>query len=431
VKDAGKKSVARRSKLLLLMGFFFFINPVPLGFDFLPDVFGCILLYFGLTQIAYFDGEIEKARKYVLYLFALEAVHWLSMSAFVSTSIGSNRMLAVSVFAIGQAILYILIFKALFGGISYFSMRNNLNATLAKCDGCAFMSYLAFFVRIAATVIPELLYILELESVQAETFEEIENIADIMSAKPLIVLLCSFIALVTGIAWYVSVRGLTVSLFKEGSELMDSRYSVEYTSKPRLVRMKKLRYFSVTLYAALVFSTDIVFDSNHITPVWVMFLLLIAAYFFAKDLGGLKYTPITAAVPAVIFFIADAFKDKYVPNGAVYIHETDLWIVFVNLAIAVLGAISAILCIRFFLKELNGVSVYLTGKSINPKKAYIAYCVSLTLWTAGYVVPYYFGSVSTLRFIATAVFIWQTGKLIVQINDNYAERISLYGEDEI
>ena len=72
-----QRSVSATSKALLLLGFAFFINPVPFGLDILPDVFGCIALYFGLTQLAYFDGSVEEARKCISYLFIVELIHLL------------------------------------------------------------------------------------------------------------------------------------------------------------------------------------------------------------------------------------------------------------------------------------------------------------------------------------------------------------------
>ncbi len=425
---AGKSSVARRSRFLLVLGFFFFINPIPLGFDILPDVFGCILIYFGLTQLAYFDGETEKARKYIGYLLVLEAVNLVLSNAFVGSSIGSNRMLAVSAVAIGQAILYILIFRALFGGISYFAMRNNLNKTLAKCDGCAFLSYLAFFVRIGATVIPELMYIIELEGENAETFEEIETIAGIMSAKPMVVILFSVLALVAGVAWFISIRGLTVLLFTEGKDVLDARYAAEFTSKPALVNIKRLRSFSFGIYFALAFATDIVFDNNQITPVWAMFLLIAGTSFLAKGIGGLKYSRFVAFLPAAGFFVCNWFRVKYVPYGAIAINETDLHIVYINCGLAIVAAVSAIVCIRLFLKELNGICRYLLGRNAENNGAYLWFCLTVALWTAGYVVPYYYGYISTLRLVFAAVFIYKTAKTVMQINEAYIERVALYGE---
>ena len=73
------KSLSKKSKLLIIFGFLFFVNPVPAGLDILPDVFGCVLLFFGLTQLSYFDESVEEAKKSLLYLFGVEAIHLLLM----------------------------------------------------------------------------------------------------------------------------------------------------------------------------------------------------------------------------------------------------------------------------------------------------------------------------------------------------------------
>ncbi|MBO5767680.1 MAG: hypothetical protein J6R49_04045, partial [Clostridia bacterium] len=126
-----EKSISKRSRLLLLIGSAFFINPVPFGLDILPDVIGCLLIWWGLTQLSFFDGSVESARKYMLWLAAVEGLHLLMMRSVLLTDISSNRMLAVTVLAICEGILYILVFKNLFSGISYFAMRNDANGTLS------------------------------------------------------------------------------------------------------------------------------------------------------------------------------------------------------------------------------------------------------------------------------------------------------------
>ena len=228
------KSVSKNSKFLLLIGFAFFINPVPLGLDIIPDVFGCALIYLGLTQLAYFDGQIEQARRSVLYLFIVEAVKLFMMRSVFLAEISSNRMLAVTIFSIIQGILYIMLFKTLFGGINYFAMRNDCNKTLAKCDGTAFLSYLAFFTRIAATLLPELLATVEIylyaESDTDLDLDKLNTIEALLSAKPLLVILLSLIALVTGIAWFVSICKTVSLLHKEAGEMLDERYFAEYSS---------------------------------------------------------------------------------------------------------------------------------------------------------------------------------------------------------
>ena len=68
-----EKSVSQRSKMLIILGFLFFVNPVPAGLDIFPDVFGCVLLFFGLSQLSYFDSSIEEAKKILLYLFGMRS----------------------------------------------------------------------------------------------------------------------------------------------------------------------------------------------------------------------------------------------------------------------------------------------------------------------------------------------------------------------
>ncbi len=422
------KSVAKRSKALILSGFLFFINPVPLGFDFIPDVFGCILLYFGLAQLAFFDGAVERARRFFLYLMIVEAVHLLSMDMIFAQEIGSNRMLAVTAFSIVEGIIYVLLFKSLFGGISYFAMRNNYNIALNKCDGCAFLTYLSFFVRIAATLLPELMAIIELEKEVAVDFDEIDKISDIMSAKPLLVILLSLVALVTAVAWYASVWGLFKALFAEGGKDMDLRYGASIAAHPKQMRLKRLKRGFLLVYLALVFATDVVFDSVRILPASAMLLVLFFAALALKEFSTFKYLRWFSLPAALLFFISERFKAVYVPYGAIAIYETKLWIVVTNAIIAVFAATLGLICIRAFLLELNRISQSLCGHRLNIKNSYLAYCVTLVLWTAGYVVPYFYPSFSALRFFASVVFIWQTAKLLLEITYGYEEHISLYGE---
>jgi hypothetical protein len=424
------KSVSKNSSILLLIGFAFFINPVPLGFDILPDVFGCILIFFGLTQLAYFDGKIEQARKAVLYLLIAESVNLLMMRSIFSAEISSNRMLAVTIFSIVQGILYIMLFKTLFGGINYYCIRSNCNKTLTRCDGTAFMSYLAFFTRIAATLIPELLATVEIY-LSAESDVELElsdtyAIEALMSAKPLLVLLFSFIALITGIAWFVSFYK-TIKLFHQeaGSDL-DQRYATEYASKPENIQNGKLNRGINLLFIAIFFSLDIAFDNIRIIPASAMFLFVFLASFFLKGLCDFKQTKRLAPIAAILLLGAEIFRLEFVPNGAIVIYETKLWIIAVNALICVVTVPLCLLCIRCFLIELNEMQQRLGGSKLSINKCWIPYCVSLILWSIGYVVPYFYPSVATLRLAASCVFIWQTVRFLSTIKEDEQERFLMY-----
>ncbi len=425
------KSLAKRNKFLLLFGFLFFVNPVPLGLDFIPDVFGFILLYFGLAQLGYFDGAIEKAQKIALYGTVVEFTKLLLTKSIFLTEISSNRMLGVFVFSFLEIILYVAFFKQLFDGISYFSMRNNCNKTLTKCDGCAFLSFLSVGVRIVASLAPEMLSLIEQRKNITTDFKTIDLINDIMIAKPVLVLLLSLLAFITGVTWYISIFGLIKTLNIEAGEILDSRYFAEFSSKPQLTRPKKLKRISFWLYIALFCLLDISIDRIPITPPWMTFLILFVLCFAFKGLCDFDSVSIWTFAAFILFAGSDIFKRVFVPYGAVVIYETDIYIVIANAFISVITAIVCMYVIRSFLLKLSELSVNLGGGRIPITLSWVAFVLSMVLWVVGYTIPYLYASVAFWRIVFTAVFIWKTTTIITQINDEENYRASLMGNDEI
>ncbi len=423
-----KRSISKRSTILLCLGFCFFVNPVPLGLDLIPDVFGCILIYFGLTQLAYFDGKLESARKSILYLLIVEFVKLLMMDMIYSTNISSNRMLGVTSFAIVQGIVYVMFFKQFFGGLGYYSMRNGCDETFKRYDGTAFLSYLSFFIRLLATVLPELLALVETELYFETDFDVMDSITALLGVKPVLVVLCSMISLVASVSWIVSMFGLLRVFHKEAGEDLDRKYYSEYTSRPEMVRPKKLRAGSFVFYTALVFSLDLVFDSIRVIPFSVMFILLPLGGWMLKDISSFKQTKLWAIPSFILMLGSEIFRMNFTSQGAIVIYETDLWIVGVCSALAVATAPICLICIRSFLAELRQLQQNLGGNPIETKNAWISCCVLVVLWASGFAVPYFYSFISTLRFFASVVFIYQTAKLIVQINDEEIQRFILYGK---
>lgn len=422
-----KKSISKRSKLMILLGFLCFVNPTPFGLDVIPDVIGCALLFFGLTQLSFFDGAIEEARKYLLYLFAVEAVHILLMRPMLLTNIGSNRMLGVTALAIVQGIVYLLFFKKLFSGISYFAMRNNCNETLKLCDGSAFMSYLAFYLRIAAMLLPELIAIIELYLYTEIDIDTTDAITAFVSAKPIIVLLLSAISLAASVSWFVSIRKLFVTLHKECGDEIDKRYSAEYSSRPEKTRPKRVRAGGYAFCFSLVFAVDLSFDSIKILPASFMFLFWFASAFVFKGISGFNRTK-KLAIPAFLLLLGtEIYKMLLVPYGAVVIYETELYIVIIGTLLAVATMIACMLCVRGLLDDASELSQTLGGKAIEGRFVRIAYTASALFWAAGFAVPFFYPYVSTARLIASGIFIWQTARIFTKITEEEYERSSLYG----
>jgi len=426
--EKNKKSVSKRSFWLILAGFAFFINPVPFGLDIIPDAFGCIMLFFGLTQLAYFDGSVEDAKKSILYLTAVEFLHLLFMRSMFLTEISTNRLLAVTAFSIMQGIVYILFFKKLFSGISYFAMRNNCNQTLNKCDGTAFLSYLAFFVRIAATLIPELIALIEWKLYTEFEPDTHDAISAFVNMKPVIVVLFTLIALGTSIVWFVSLTKLLTLFKKEAGEMLDTRYEGEYVSRPEKVIPKKLRRGSYAIYFALFFALDIKFDNIRIIPYSAMFLLLFVAVMFFNKISDFKLTK-RFALPAFLLVLATEFyRAHFTPNGAIIIYETDIKIVAIAAVLGLSTLTVCLYCIRTFLLETEKLSINLGLGKIPTTSAWGVYCISTILWSLGFVIPYFYSSISAPRFIATAIFIWQSIKIFEQINEANYLKTELYGK---
>lgn len=427
-----KGSISKKSKFLILFGFAFFINPLLRGLDLLPDIFGCLLIYFGLTQSAYFDGAIEKARKCFLYLAVVEGIRLLLMRSVFLTPIGSNRMLAVTSFAIVDGIVYFMMFRQLFNGINYYSMRNNCNKTLAKCDGTAFITNLAFFTRLGASVIPELLSISELYLYAEDNinidFETLDAIADLMVAKPLIEIFFFLLSLGISIAWFVSMCGLMRTFFGEAGEKMDMVYEAEYTSHPEKTRPKKMRNAMYVLYLALFFALDLVLDGIRYIPASAMFLFMSAAMLFFKGVFDFTKTKKLAPIAFILLLGAEAYRAVLLPTNVIVIYQIEWWICAIGAVLCIAAAFVCLLTVRYFLAELQKMSKYVGGGDISVQKPWIAYCISAVLWSVGYAVPYFYSYVSSARLIASGIFIWQTVKILGYITESEEERIALYGK---
>jgi hypothetical protein len=426
------KSVSKNSFWLLVFGFAFFINPVPLGLDLIPDVFGCLLIYFGLTQLAYFDGMVETARRFTFYLFIVEFIKLFSMRAIFLSSISSNRLLAVTAFSIAQGFIYIVLFRQLFGGISYFAMRNNANESMKLCDNASFLTFLAFTVRVLATFLPELLALFDILLYDNATvnldFSDFEMLESLVSSKVILVVLLNLVSFVTSIFWFVALYKLLRTFRNEIGNELDIRYSAEYSSRPEMVRPKKLRYGSYAVYVSIFFSLDIVFDDIRIIPASFMFFGLFFAALMLKDFANFKKVFIFSPLAFVFLLGAEIHHVFLVPYGAVYVEETPILTVITGALIAVIFAILGLLCMRYFLIAVKSLQKSLGGSEIDIGASWASYCVLVTLWSLGYVVPYFYSYFATLRFFAACVFIWQVSKMFVRINDEEYERFIMLGK---
>ena len=243
-----------------------------------------------------------------------------------------------------------------------------------------------------------------------------------VSAKLIIVVLLTLIAAVTLIAWYISIFGLLISFYREAGEELDSRYISEFSSRPEIVRPQRLKYASYALYTALFFSLDIIFDTTRIVPASFMYLGFFIAALMLGKIGSFKKTRIFAPIAFLLIIASEIHHKILVPYGAIFVHETPLPTVASGTSICVAGSVAAMLCVRSLLLELREMQKQIGGSEISVSAAWISFCVLITLWAAGYAVPYLYNYFAVVRFFSAVVFIWQFSKIVSFINDEEQER---------
>lgn len=420
------KSVSKKSKILIIIGFLFFVNPIPTVLDILPDAVGCILLYYGLKQIAFFNESVAKARGLLLYLFATASIKLLLTKSVMLSEILSDKLLAATGFSVIEAIIYILFFRSFFEGMTYLASRNNCNRANEKSSSAAFLSYLSFFIRIAATVIPELPALFETQLHTEVDPDKLDLIVDLINLKPLLIIMLSLISLGFGIAWLVSMSGFVKAFFDEAGEQFDARYCAEYSSRSEKVLPDKIRFGSFVIYFSLIFTLDFELDYKKVLPFAAMFAVLFIASFLFKGVAEFKNTRKTAIIAFVILAGAELFRAEFIIPGAVVIYEMNLLTAAVAALVGVVSAAASLICVRALHGDLAQMAEKLGVKMPSPQKSWVCYCAFAIFWTIGYINSYLAQFVSAPRLIATALFIWFTVKLIGDIKDSAAERALYY-----
>lgn len=417
-------------RALMLIGAFFFANPVVGIVDILPDAVGAALIFFALTRLAFFDGDVERARKYFGILFAVECARLALTSSVSGTSISSNSLLAVTVFTIAEALLYILITRSLFSGAEYFALREGCMEYIARADNTAFTTKLFLSVRLAATFLPELLALAELQASNAEADPEtVDLLIDIISAKPMIIAIAVLISLVAGVVWYCSVFRSVNTFCRETADMIPPRYNAEFVSAPEKYRPAVLARLVYALCFALVFCADISFDNVRFMPLSAFFLLLAPICFIASRKGfGFGSTAKRAPIAWAAVALAEVYRRFRLPADAVVINEIPISKAVVASVIAVIAVTAALYAADAFLRDTDSLSMTLFDRRAPLFAARICFGIAMFLWGVGYSNPYFLRYTAVLRFVFSALFIYFTAKALLLILDTERENCRLYGK---
>ena len=414
---------------MVLIGFFFFVNPIFGYIDILPDIIGCVLIFFGLTRLAYLDGKIEAARKTVFWLFVSQAAKLLFTPSVLRTYISSNRLLAVTAAVLIESFIFVVFIRNFFAGTEYFATRNGYIKCLKRISGTRFLTYAFFFTRQAATFLPELYSMIELKiSGNQYDFDKVDTMRNLLGTKPVVTVFLALAEIIMGIAFYISFVKTYKAFGNEASDTIEERYCKEYKKVPTAVNARKLRIGTILFCFSLFFAADFMFDGMKIIPAYAMFPLLFLSSFVLKGIAPFSNTKKFALPAFAIFLITEIYRYNYVVPDPVVIIETPLSTVIISSVFALACAFSGLIFVRGFFNDLDNMSLRLVGKGISTGAEWTVYCILTCLRSLMLVLPYTSKWLTIPSVILACVFIYLSAKTVICIRDAEEEHRALYGE---
>lgn len=261
---------------LIFAGLVFFFNPCIHIIDIIPDFLGAILISVGLRKLADIEDRFYDARKYariMIGVYALKAV----LSLYVTARWKDGLLPVTFAFSVGEILLSIAFFTALYGGIEYMANRHNGEKHLANVGG---MLQFSIFFSIAKST---LAFVPEAFALQKDPELDLSYNAkpafSLIDAKPYAVVLCTVAILALGIWFLVLTARYFRGLWQDktfNTELF-SIYRERVLNNPcRMHRRAFRHYFLLTLFA-IVFLLDFSVDTVPLTPHVLAYVLLYAA----------------------------------------------------------------------------------------------------------------------------------------------------------
>ena len=316
----------------IIAGLILLFNPVVHVVDILPDAIGYFLIASGIAQMAYYIGEISKAREMFLKLAVLECAK-LPALFIVPYSSGSMKVLLALVFGLAEVFLVIPAFGELFEGLSFAGLWYNGNAVYTgvqqkekknkkrKAEKTArenrdyitkIRNYIVFFLifRAGATLVPELT---ELQ-LYDHTGEVKRLQFSLAHYKPFIYVVCAAAVSILGIIYVVRVVRYfgAVKNDKPFNDALDKKYRADILPNTNLFTAKRMRAALFLLAASAVFELTVVIDEISIIPgVIPAILAAVSGCLVSKYFKSAVYALPIAAMRAVVSVFAYVSQLNY------------------------------------------------------------------------------------------------------------------------
>ncbi len=391
-----KKSLPFLLSPLLTLGIVFLANPNFGVIDILPDVFGCVFLWLGLTELSYTDSRIDTARGRLLGLALVQAVKLLLTPAlFLGNS--SDVLAAVTGFGVVEALLTVLIAKDLYGGLSYVLSRRGGATTVSVIEGGAVLAYVFIAAKALLCIIPECAVIFE-----HAAYDEVTNVEmylQIAELKPFAHIFNGFITTIVGVAWAKNLCGIfgkarkDEGFVKSVAESYESGYVGNTAGKVSLWLKHSARIFML----ALVFYFNMDFGNINILPNFIgTALLLVSLWTMGIPLKKRLYRQFSGRVCILAFALqigAYVYRSMFVDLQSQLFENLSLTQIIICSVIAVAEVTTFVLISRMAMKIFNGYVKSVCGEKTASLmySPTIAVVISGAVYAVGYILPSFRG----------------------------------------
>lgn len=420
-----EKQFFKRSYYLITIGMFFLINPLYNVVDILPDLFGYILFYFGITELAFLDGRMESARKKLQYLMIISAFKLILTYPVVSSSLSSDRLLATFCFAIVEILVLIFFCIDFFEGFSYLAERNEGNQTVLTIANAKFLSIIFFTLKIVLSVVPELYALAETKLQVEVTYYEVYE--RFIATKPYAVAFSILVVLFAGIFWYINIVKMMRTAKKETefTVKLQERYKAEYIDFPE---KQNLRTLKAALYTALfsgLFFLDITVDNIRIFPETAAIIFIFIAALMLKKLGSFKRTLRLFPYVLIMQIATELFRTFYSNTNAVILDQLELNNVIINTAVVLVNASFTIWFMSEFVAELR---ILYTGSTRQEAPTFdlvkTVFLLVVLVHSLQIILPSLYEETATLHLLLVASFIFFCGRCFYFMIDDYEKSIN-------
>ncbi len=316
----------KRGRLGFVMaGIVMLFNPCINIIDVLPDVFGILLILYGISRMADISPDVEEAKK------GFEKAAWVGLFALAAmlVSLGADNYTKLSLaFAawLLECIFIIPAMKKLLVGADDLRVRLIDRGNEEAFSGAATLSSLFFVIRSVAAVIP-----LSMPLFFEKKEEDITsgggggNIESVINVATVI---CAVLSLIIGIVWLVSVLKCFYELCsdKEFENAVCEKYETEIKPDDSLWKKRYAKRFITIYTVSLIFFVGIPLDGLPYIPeyafgVFTMAAVLLGGYFFSEYRKKLLwlcgiFTVISVTATVLGFVYGGKFGERLYPYEA-------------------------------------------------------------------------------------------------------------------